>query len=348
VWVKVKCQIHKLVIKITKKQQIQEEKLMDYKNSGVDIEAGYKSVELMKKYVQGTMRPEVLTGLGGFSGAFSMEKFKNMEKPTLVSGTDGVGTKLKLAFLMDKHDTIGIDCVAMCVNDIACAGGEPLFFLDYIACVFMMFAAPPDQSLEWSDAGVEGANRFLKRVWRLTAGFLEKDNQATAIDTANLSKDAQDLRRKTHETIQKVGDDIERRHAFNTSIAALMELLNATNKFEAKDDNDVAVAREAITTLLTLLAPFAPHLSQTLLAQFSIDINTTLFPQVDESALTRNTQTIVVQVNGKLRGKLEVAVDISKEDLLVQAKALAEVQQFLTGPTKKEIVVPNKLVNLVV
>lgn len=216
------------------------------------------------------------------------------------------------------------------------------------ARVFMMFAAPPDQSLEWSDAGVEGANRFLKRVWRLAAVFLEKDNQATAIDTANLSKDAQDLRRKTHETIQKVGDDIERRHAFNTSIAALMELLNATNKFDAKDDNDVAVAREAITTLLTLLAPFAPHLSQTLLAQFSIDINTTLFPQVDESALTRNTQTIVVQVNGKLRGKLDVAVDISKDELLALAKALPEVQQFLTGPTKKEIVVPNKLVNLVV
>lgn len=107
---------------------------MDYKNAGVDIEAGYKSVELMKKHVQATMRPEVLTNLGGFSGAFSMEKFKNMEKPTLVSGTDGVGTKLKLAFILDKHDTIGIDCVAMCVNDIACAGGEPLFFLDYIAC----------------------------------------------------------------------------------------------------------------------------------------------------------------------------------------------------------------------
>ena len=107
---------------------------MDYKNAGVDIEAGYKSVELMKKHVQQTMRPEVLTNLGGFSGAFSMEKFKDMEEPTLVSGTDGVGTKLKLAFLLDKHDTIGIDCVAMCVNDIACAGGEPLFFLDYIAC----------------------------------------------------------------------------------------------------------------------------------------------------------------------------------------------------------------------
>ena len=107
---------------------------MDYKNAGVDIEAGYKSVELMKKYVKETMRPEVLGGLGGFSGAFSLESFQGMEKPTLVSGTDGVGTKLKLAFLLDKHDTVGIDCVAMCVNDIACAGGEPLFFLDYIAC----------------------------------------------------------------------------------------------------------------------------------------------------------------------------------------------------------------------
>ena len=107
---------------------------MDYKNAGVDIEAGYKSVELMKKHVQSTMRPEVLTNLGGFSGAFSMKAFQTMEKPTLVSGTDGIGTKLKLAFLMDKHDTVGIDCVAMCVNDIACAGGEPLFFLDYIAC----------------------------------------------------------------------------------------------------------------------------------------------------------------------------------------------------------------------
>lgn len=107
---------------------------MDYKTSGVDIEAGYRSVELMKEHVSKTMRPEVLSGLGGFSGAFSMERFKEMEKPTLVSGTDGVGTKLKIAFLLDKHDTIGIDCVAMCVNDIACAGGEPLFFLDYIAC----------------------------------------------------------------------------------------------------------------------------------------------------------------------------------------------------------------------
>ena len=108
--------------------------MMDYKKAGVDIEAGYKSVELMKEYVKGTMRPEVLGGLGGFSGAFSMSAFKGMEEPTLLSGTDGVGTKLKLAFLMDKHDTVGIDCVAMCVNDIICVGAKPLFFLDYIAC----------------------------------------------------------------------------------------------------------------------------------------------------------------------------------------------------------------------
>ena len=107
---------------------------MDYKKAGVDIEAGYRSVELMKEHVKRTMREEVLGGLGGFSGAFSLAKIKEMEEPVLLSGTDGCGTKVKLGFLLDKHDTIGIDAVAMCVNDIACAGGEPLFFLDYIAC----------------------------------------------------------------------------------------------------------------------------------------------------------------------------------------------------------------------
>ena len=108
--------------------------MLDYKTAGVDIEAGYKSVELMKKHVKETMRPEVLGGLGGFAGAFDLSGIKNMEEPVLLSGTDGCGTKVKLAFVMDKHDTIGIDAVAMCVNDIACSGGEPLFFLDYIAC----------------------------------------------------------------------------------------------------------------------------------------------------------------------------------------------------------------------
>jgi len=107
---------------------------MDYKKAGVDVEAGYEAVRRIGKFASATMRPEVLTGLGGFSGAFSMEKYKKMDEPVLLSGTDGVGTKLKVAFLMDRHDTVGIDCVAMCVNDIVCAGAEPLFFLDYIAC----------------------------------------------------------------------------------------------------------------------------------------------------------------------------------------------------------------------
>ena len=105
---------------------------MDYKSAGVDIEAGYKSVELIKGFVSETNRPEVIGGLGGFAGAFSMEKYKSMEEPVLVSGTDGCGTKVKLAFLMDKHDTVGIDCVAMCVNDVLCCGAKPLFFLDYL------------------------------------------------------------------------------------------------------------------------------------------------------------------------------------------------------------------------
>ena len=111
-----------------------ERKTMDYKSAGVDIEAGYRAVELMKQHIAGTHRQEVLGGIGGFSGAFDLSAIKGMEQPVLLSGTDGVGTKIKLAFVLNRHDTVGIDCVAMCVNDIACSGGEPLFFLDYIAC----------------------------------------------------------------------------------------------------------------------------------------------------------------------------------------------------------------------
>ena len=217
------------------------------------------------------------------------------------------------------------------------------------ARIFMMFAAPPDQSLEWSDAGVEGSHRFLKRVWRQAQQHIDTaPKDLLAIDRAALGKDAQELRRKVHETIQKVGDDIERRQAFNTAIAALMELLNSISKFEPKTANDHAVMREAVSNLLLLLAPFAPHLSEAALALFNIDLVHALFPEVDPTALTRNTQTIVVQVNGKLRGKLDVALDISDDELKTLAKAMPEIQQHLTGPTKKEIVVKGKLVNLVV
>lgn len=262
------------------------------------------------------------------------------EKGRILSATlkaDGSPVKLGGLEKMSKSKNNGVDPQAI----IDQFGADT-------ARVFMMFAAPADQSLEWSDAGIEGSNRFLKRVWRLVATFLEQNPQTAPVNIANLSKDGQELRRKTHETIQKVGDDIERRQSFNTAVAALMELLNSISKFNAQNSDDIAIQKEAIIHLLTMLSPFAPHLSQTLLASFGIDATSSLFPEVDETALKRNTQTIVVQVNGKLRGKLEVAVDISKEDLLAQAKALPEVQSYLENGIKKEIVVPNKLVSFVV
>jgi leucyl-tRNA synthetase len=234
-------------------------------------------------------------------------------------------------------------------------GVDPQAIIDQFgadtARVFMMFAAPPDQSLEWSDAGVEGSNRFLKRVFRQTSLHLQSAQlnaeNLTAADTSKLSESARELRLKLHETIQKIADDIERRQSFNTAIASLMELSNAIGKFEATDVNEYLVAREAITSLLIMLAPFAPHLSQDLLAKFNIDVTTALFPQVDQSALVRSTQNIMVQINGKLRGKLEVALDIGDDELKALAKALPEIQKFLISEPKKEIVVKGRLVNLV-
>lgn len=264
---------------------------------------------------------------------------------TAVYRTDGQPVQIGGQEKMSKSKNNGVDPQAI----IDQYGADT-------ARVFMMFAAPPDQALEWSDAGVEGSNRFLKRIWRLVSSYLQahpeqasQDQQLSGV-SADLPVAARELRRKVNETIQKVCHDIEQRQAFNTAIAALMELLNAISKFE--QDPLAAqfpqISREAMVTLLTLLLPFAPHLAQTLLAGFGLDATTLPLPQVDESALTRQTQTIVVQVNGKLRGKLDVPVEISMDDLLAQAKSLPELQQFLTGPTKKEIVVPGKLVNLVV
>lgn len=235
-------------------------------------------------------------------------------------------------------------------------GVDPQAIIDQFgadtARIFMMFAAPPDQSLEWSDAGVEGSNRFLKRVWRQTVQHLQSPYhnavaQDQPIDTSKLSEPSRELRRKLHETIQKVTDDIERRQTFNTAIASLMELSNAIGKFEEADANDHLTVREALVGLLIMLEPFAPHLAQDLLIQFGLDVTTALFPQVDESALVRSTQNIMVQVNGKLRGKLEVALDINDDELKALAKALPEIQKFLTSTPKKEIVVKGRLVNLV-
>ncbi len=220
------------------------------------------------------------------------------------------------------------------------------------ARVFMMFAAPPDQSLEWSDAGVEGSHRFLKRVWKLASSHLNHPapagETARVPDPAGLEASARDLRRKVHETIAKVGSDLAERQSFNTAIAALMELLNAVSKYQGSEQADRAVEREAITSLLLMLLPFAPHLAETLLDALGVSAASARFPAVDAAALVKSSQTIVVQVNGKLRGKLEVPVDLSDDELKAQAKALPDVQLWLTGPTKKEIVVKGKLVNLVV
>lgn len=215
------------------------------------------------------------------------------------------------------------------------------------ARVFMMFAAPPDQSLEWSDAGVEGSNRFLKRVWRAVITHLEAGT-APALDLANLTSDARDLRRKLHETIGKVEHDLQERQSFNTAVAALMELSNAVIKYIASEGHDRAVVQECLVSLLLMLAPFAPHLAQSLLQRFDIDLMQASFPVQDTAALTKSSQTIVVQVNGKIRAKLDVSVDISDDELKALAKAQPDVQRFLTAPTKKEIVVKGKLVNFVI
>jgi leucyl-tRNA synthetase len=215
------------------------------------------------------------------------------------------------------------------------------------ARIFMMFAAPPDQSLEWSDAGVEGSNRFLKRVWRAVSAHLDA-GIAPTLDLASLSPDARDLRRKLHETIGKVDNDLQERQTFNTAIAALMELSNAVIKAIASDGHDRAVLQECLISLLLMLAPFAPHLAQHLLQRFEIDLMQASFPVQDSSALTKSSQTIVVQVNGKIRARLDVSVEISDDDLKALAKAQPDLQRFLTAPTKKEIVVKGKLVNFVI
>lgn len=216
--------------------------------------------------------------------------------------------------------------------------------------LFMMFAAPPEQSLEWSDSGVEGASRFLKRLWRLVAEHLEA-GQPGKLDSAALNDDQRELRRKTHETIKKASDDIGRRTTFNTAIAAVMELTNALSRFEDASPQGLAVAREAVEACVLLLAPITPHACHALWRELghtepAIDA---AWPQLDESALERDTIELVVQVNGKLRARIEVAADAPKEAIETDAFAAENVQRHIEGKTvRKVIVVPGKLVNIVV
>ncbi|MFK7159888.1 leucine--tRNA ligase [Marinospirillum sp. MEB164] len=215
--------------------------------------------------------------------------------------------------------------------------------------LFMMFAAPPEQSLEWSDSGVEGANRFLKRFWRLLHQHLQA-GQPGELDLSALNEEQQDLRRKTHETIKKVNDDMGRRITFNTAIAAMMELTNSLSRFDALDPLSLAVAREAWEALVVMLSPIAPHITHQLWQDLGRgdQLLSASWPLVDEQALVRASITLAVSVNGKVRAQLEVSTAASKEEIEAQALADERVQKHLEGKTlRKVIVVPGKLVNLV-
>ncbi|WP_288132758.1 leucine--tRNA ligase [Microbulbifer sp.] len=217
--------------------------------------------------------------------------------------------------------------------------------------LFTMFAAPPEQTLEWHDSGVEGASRFLRKLWKTVHGHVEAGDGSAQIDTNNLSDKQQQLRRKTHETIQKVSDDYGRRQTFNTAVAAVMELLNEVGKIAERDStNGLAVEREALQAAVLLLSPVTPHISHALWKALgnSDELVDAPWPQVDEKALVRSSITLVIQVNGKLRAKLEVPADADKETLEKLALEDENVQKFTDGKTvRKVIVVPGKLVNIV-
>jgi len=215
--------------------------------------------------------------------------------------------------------------------------------------LFMMFAAPPEQSLEWNDAGVEGAFRFIKRLWRLVAEHVEAGN-AGPLDVSTLDDASKALRRKTHETIQKVSDDYGRRSTFNTAIAAVMELINEVSKFDANSDNGAAVKHEALEAAVLLLAPIIPHAGHSLWQALGHDeaVIDASWPSVDETALVKDSIELVVQVNGKVRAKLNVPANADKEAVEALAMDEPNVQKFIEGNTvRKVIVVPGKLVNIV-
>ena len=234
-------------------------------------------------------------------------------------------------------------------------GVDPQVLIDQYGAdtvrLYTMFTSPPDQSLEWNDAGVEGAFRFLKRLWRLVYLHVDAGLPQAAVDKATLSDEQKALRRQLHQALQKVSDDMARRHTFNTAIAANMELVNALNKFEDAGANGRAVRHEALEAIVLMLSPIIPHAAQQLWRELGHDddIAAAAWPVVDESALVQDSIDMVVQVNGKLRGKLSVAVSASKEQVEALALADSNVQRYLEGkPIKKLIVVPQKLVNIVV
>jgi leucyl-tRNA synthetase len=234
-------------------------------------------------------------------------------------------------------------------------GVDPQIMVDKFGAdtvrLFSMFAAPPEQGLDWSESGVEGMYRFLRRLWNQVQKHVSAGPAAGMPDAAALGPDAKTLRRQLHETIHKVGDDYGRRLTFNTAIAAVMELLNAASRFTPKDANERALLQELFEAVVLLLNPITPHVSHTLWQQLGrpeTELETLAFPQADSAALVRDSVSLAVQVNGKLRATIEVPSGAGKE--LIEAQALAEpnVVKFLEGlSVKKIIIVPNKIVNIV-
>ncbi len=218
--------------------------------------------------------------------------------------------------------------------------------------LYTLFTAPADQTLEWSDSALKGPHNFVKKVWRLTGDHLNDVQNNTLVDIntikGNLDKPAKDLRRKTHETIAKIDISLGEHLALNTPVSSLMELANELASFEVQSPADLAVKHEAVIALLTLLALYAPHVGEYLLEQFGFDCQALTFPTLDKDALVSDSVTMVVQVNGKVRGKMDVAKGLDNATLIALAKQIDAVAKFLTGDIKKEIVVPNKLVNFVV
>lgn len=217
--------------------------------------------------------------------------------------------------------------------------------------LFMMFAAPPEQSLEWSDSGVEGAHRFMRRLWKLVFDHLQTPGEAVALDTSALNEEQKALRLKTHETIKKVSDDIERRQTFNTAIAGVMELCNAISKFVDASDQGRAVSREALSAAVKLLSPITPHITHELWNKlgYAESLLDSPWPEFDEAAMVRSSIQMVVQVNGKVRAKIQVPADADESIVLHTALADESVQKHMADKTiRKQIVVPNKLVNIVV
>ncbi|WP_218689576.1 leucine--tRNA ligase [Psychrobacter sp. BF1] len=223
--------------------------------------------------------------------------------------------------------------------------------------LYTLFTAPADQTLEWSDDALKGPYNFVKKVWRIATEHMQALTDAnidptvlnsTALNTDDLSKAAKDLRRKTHETIAKIDNDLGERLALNTPVSSLMELANELSSFKASGEQDLQVKHAALLDLLIMLSVYAPHVGEHLLEALGLDTQNLAYPTVDASALVQDTITMIVQVNGKMRGKMEVAPNGDPEQLKAQARAIDSVAKFITGEIKKEIVVPNKLVNIVV